>query len=253
MIMVGDRGMITSARIKALRELPGMAWITCLRGPAVKKLMAGDGPLQLSLFDEQDLAEITSPDYPGERLIACRNPFLAQERARKREDLLRATEEDLRKIAAQIQAGKLAGQDKIGLRAGKIINKRKVAKHLILDIASDRLSWRRDQAAIDAEAATDGIYVIRTPVPAETLDAPGTVTAYKGLSRLETGKPQCCHSRGWSALSLVPSRSVFMTASWLRSQARRLCCPRGIWCRARSRSTSAGPARTTSSLAWGWR
>jgi hypothetical protein len=184
-IMVGDRGMITSARISALREMKGMAWITCLRAPAIRKLMAGDGPLQPSLFDEQDLAEITSPEFPGERLIACRNPFLAEERARKREDLLQATEQDLAKIAAQVQAGKLAGQDKIGLRAGKIINKRKVAKHLILDISDGRLSWRRDQAAIDTEAATDGIYIIRTPVSAETLDAAGTVTAYKGLSRLE--------------------------------------------------------------------
>jgi Transposase DDE domain len=185
MIMVGDRGMITSARITALRELDGMAWITCLRAPAIKKLMADDGPLQLSLFDEQDLAEITSQEFPAERLIACRNPFLAAERTRKREDLLAATEEDLSKIAAQVQAGKLAGQDKIGLRAGKIINKRKVAKHLILDIADDRITWQRNQASIAAEAATDGIYVIRTPVSAETLDAAGTVTAYKALSDLE--------------------------------------------------------------------
>ena len=105
MIMVGDRGMITSARIKDLKAMEGMAWITCLRGPAIKKLMAGDGPLLLSLFDEQHLAEISSPDYPGERLIACRNPFLAAKRARKREDLLAATEDDLGKIAAQVQAG----------------------------------------------------------------------------------------------------------------------------------------------------
>jgi hypothetical protein len=185
MIMVGDRGMITSARIKALRELEGMAWITCLRGPAIKKLMAGDGPLQLSLFDEQDLAEITSPDYPGERLIACRNPVLADERARKREDLLRATEDDLGKIAARVTAGRIKDPDKIGVQAGKIINKRKVAKHFILDIAEGRLSWSRDQASIAAEALTDGIYVIRTPVPGETLDAAGAVTAYKGLASLE--------------------------------------------------------------------
>ena len=132
--MVGDRGMITSARIKDLRELDGMAWITCLRHPAIKKLMAGDGPLQLSLFDEQDLAEITSPDFPGERLIACRNPFEAAKRARTREELLAATEADLGKIAAQVAAGRLKDPDKIGLRAGKVINKRKVAKHFILDI-----------------------------------------------------------------------------------------------------------------------
>ncbi|MGE5290002.1 MAG: IS1634 family transposase [Micromonosporaceae bacterium] len=185
MIMVGDRGMITSARIKELRKLEGMAWITCLRGSAIKKLMADGGPLQLSLFDEQDLAEITSPDYPDERLIACRNPFLAAERARKREDLLAATEADLAKIAARVQAGRLQDPDKIGVAAGKIINKRKVAKHFTLDISQGQLSWRRDQASIEAEAATDGIYVIRTPVPEDTLDAPGTVAAYKDLANLE--------------------------------------------------------------------
>ena len=184
-IMVGDRGMITSARIRALRELAGMAWITCLRGPAIKKLMHDGGPLQLSLFDEQDLAEITSPDFPGERLIACRNPVLAEERARKREDLLRATEDDLGKIAARVQAGRLKDPDKIGLAAGRVINKHKVAKHIIPEITGGRLSWRRDQACIDAEAATDGIYVIRTPVPAQTLDSAATVATYKNLAGVE--------------------------------------------------------------------
>jgi hypothetical protein len=184
MIMVGDRGMITSARVRALRELAGMAWITCLRAPAIKKLMS-DGPLQLSLFDEQDLAEITSDDFPGERLIACRNPVLAEERARKRGDLLRATEDDLGKIAARVTAGRLKDPDKIGLAAGKVINKHKVAKHVIPEITGGRLAWRRDQASIDAEAATDGIYVIRTPVPAATLDPAGTVAAYKNLAGVE--------------------------------------------------------------------
>jgi Transposase DDE domain len=185
MIMVGDRGMITSARIRDLRKLEGMAWITCLRAPAIKKLMADRGPLQLSLFDEQDLAEITSPDFPGERLIACRNPFLAAERARKREDLLAATEDHLAKIAAQVTAGRLKDPAAIGLRAGKVLDKRKMAKHITLDIAEGRISWSRDQASIDAEALTDGIYVIRTPVPADTLSPAATVAAYKGLSRLE--------------------------------------------------------------------
>jgi hypothetical protein len=185
MIMVGDRGMITSARIRALRELEGMAWITCLRAPAIKKLMADDGPLQLSLFDEQDLAEITSPQFPGERLIACRNPVLAAERGRKRQDLLAATEDDLAKIAARVAGGRIKDPDKIGVAAGKIINKRKVAKHFTLDITQGQLTWRRNQAAIDAEALTDGIYVIRTPVPADTLDAPGAVAAYKALASLE--------------------------------------------------------------------
>jgi Transposase DDE domain len=185
MIMVGDRGMITSARIKDLKTLEGMAWVTCLRGPAIKKLIADGGPLQLSLFDEQDLAEISSPDYPGERLIACRNPFLAAERARKREDLLAATEDDLAKIAAQVRAGRLKDPAAIGLRAGKVLNKRKMAKHIMLDIGQRQITWQRDQASIDTEALTDGIYVIRTPVPAETLDAPGAVAAYKGLAALE--------------------------------------------------------------------
>ncbi len=185
MIMAGDRGMITSARITALRELAGMAWITCLRGPAIKKLISDGGPLQLSLFDEQDLAEITSDGFPGERLIACRNPVLAEERARKREALLQATEADLGKIAARVTAGRLKDPDKIGLAAGKIISKRKVARHFTLDIGDRQLTWQRNQAAIDAESATDGIYVIRTPVPAETLDAPATVAACKNLAGVE--------------------------------------------------------------------
>src|SRR5512142_1681820 len=165
MIMVGDRGMITTARITDLREMEGMAWITCLRHPAIKKLMADDGPLQLSLFDEQDLAEISSPDFPGERLIACRNPHEAAKRARTRGELLAATEADLEKVAAQAAAGRVKDAGAIGVKAGKILNKRKVAKHFILDIGPGRITWRHDQASIDAEAATDGIYVIRTPVP----------------------------------------------------------------------------------------
>ena len=133
-----------------------MAWITCLRHPAIKKLMAEDGPLQLSLFDEQDLAEISSRDFPGERLIACRNPFEAGKRARTREELLAATEADLGTIAAQVAAGRVKDPDKIGVRAGKVINKRKVAKHFILDIGEGRISWRRDQDSIDAEAPPTG-------------------------------------------------------------------------------------------------
>ncbi len=185
LVMVGDRGMITSARIRALRDLGGLSWITCLRAPAIRKLAEDDGPLQLSLFDQQDLAEITSPDYPGERLIACRNPLLAAERARKREDLLIATEALLAKVKDQVTDGRVNGAGKIGVRAGKIINRYKVAKHFILDISDDHLTWHRDQAAIDAEAALDGIYIIRTPVPATQLDAPAVVTAYKNLARVE--------------------------------------------------------------------
>jgi hypothetical protein len=185
LVMVGDRGMITSARIRALKDLGGLSWITCLRAPAIRKLADDSGPLQLSLFDQQDLAEITSPDYPGERLIACRNPLLAAERARKRDDLLAATEALLAKIKNQVSAGRIKDADKIGVRAGKVINRYKVAKHFILDISDGHFAWHRDQAAIDAEAALDGIYIIRTPVPAAGLDAPAAVTAYKNLARVE--------------------------------------------------------------------
>jgi len=190
-VMVGDRGMITSARIRALKEHPGMAWITCLRAPQIRKLAQDGGPLQMSLFDEQDLAEISSPDYPGERLIACRNPFLAAERARKREDLLAATEAGLAKVKAAVDAGNLAGPDKIGVRAGKIIDRYKVAKHLTLDIGETSFTWRRDQAAIDAEAALDGIYVIRTPVPAGQLGTAAAVQAYKNLAGVERDFRAC--------------------------------------------------------------
>ena len=185
MVMVGDRGMITTARIKDLKKMDGMAWITCLRHPAIKKLMQDDGPLQLSLFDEQDLAEITSDDFPGERLIACRNPALAGQRARTRESMLAATEQDLGKLAAQVAAGRLKDPEKIALRAGKVLNKRKMAKHIAVDIGDKNITWHRDQASIDAEAATDGIYVIRTPLPEDTLGAAATVAAYKDLKHVE--------------------------------------------------------------------
>jgi hypothetical protein len=183
-VMVGDRGMITSARIKALKEAPGMSWITCLRAPAIKKL-AGAGPLQMSLFDTQDLAEISSPDYPGERLIACHNPVLEAERAAHRERLLSATEAELAKIAAIVEAGRLKDPAAIGTRVGKVINKRKVAKHFVTSIGQETFTWSRDQASISAEAAFDGIYVLRTPVPAGDLPASAAVEAYKDLSGVE--------------------------------------------------------------------
>jgi hypothetical protein len=192
MVMVGDRGMITSARIAALNQLDDgtghpdpYGWITALRAPAIRKLMADDGPLQLSLFDEQDLAEITSPDFPGERLIACRNPALAADRARKREDLLHATEKLLAPIAARVRAGKLAGAGPIGVEVGKVISKYKTGKHFDLTITDGSLVIGRRQDQIDAEAALDGFYVLRTPVPADQLDAPAVVTAYKNLKYVE--------------------------------------------------------------------
>jgi hypothetical protein len=192
MVMVGDRGMITSARIAALNQTgDGTArpdpygWITALRAPAIRKLMAEGGPLQLSLFDEQDLAEITSPDFPGERLIACRNPVLAADRARKREDLLQATEKLLAPLTARVAAGRLAGAAAIGVEAGKVISKYKTGKHFDLTITDTSLTVARRQDRIDAEAALDGFYVLRTPIPASQLDGPAVVTAYKNLKYVE--------------------------------------------------------------------
>ena len=192
MVMVGDRGMITSARIRALNQLEdGTArpdpygWITALRAPAIKKLMADDGPLQLSLFDQQDLAEITSEDFPGERLVACRNPVLAADRARKREDLLVATEKLLAPLVARVAAGKLTGAAGIGIEVGKVITTYKTAKHFAVTITDTSLAVTRKQDQIDAEAALDGFYVLRTPIPAAELDAPAVVTAYKNLKYVE--------------------------------------------------------------------
>jgi hypothetical protein len=185
LIMVGDRGMITGTRIDDLRKLPGMEWITALKAPAIAKLAEDDGPLQMSLFDTQNFAEITHPRYPGERLICCHNPVLEADRARTRAELLADTEAELGKIRKSVAAGRLKDQDKIGIKVGKVINKRKVAKHFILDIGPGRLAWRRDQGKIDAEAALDGIYVIRTSVPASTLSAAAAVTAYKDLKHVE--------------------------------------------------------------------
>jgi hypothetical protein len=185
LIMVGDRGMITGTRIDDLRKLDGMGWITALKAPAIAALAEDDGPLQMSLFDTQNFAEITSPDYPGERLICCHNPVLAAERARKREELLAATEADLAKIAAAADAGRLTDPDKIGIRVGKVIGKHKVGKHFILDIGPGRFAWRRDEQKIAAEAALDGIYVIRTSVTADTLSPAGVITAYKDLKYVE--------------------------------------------------------------------
>jgi len=185
MVMVGDRGMITSARVEALRELGGFGWVTALRAPAIAALAADDGPLQMSLFDQVNLAEITHPDYPGERLVACRNPALATERARKRLALLDATDTELAKISAAAGAGRLSGAGKIGVRVGKVVGRYKMAKHYTLDIADDRFAFTRNQDAITAEAALDGIYVIRTTVPLKQMDPAKVVATYKSLARVE--------------------------------------------------------------------
>ncbi len=185
LIMVGDRGMITGTRIDDLRKLEGMDWVTALKAPAIAKLADDDGPLQMSLFDTQNVAEISHPDYPGERLICCHNPVLQADRARTREELLADTEAALATIRASVEAGRLKDPDKIGIRVGKVISKRKVAKHFLLDIGPGRLDWRRDEEKIAAEAALDGIYVIRTSVPATSLDAAAAVAACKNLKHVE--------------------------------------------------------------------
>jgi Transposase DDE domain len=184
LVLVGDRGMITSARVEALRELGGMGWITCLRAAQIHHL-ATNGPLQLGLFDEHNLAEISHPDFPGERLVCCRNPALAAERSRKRAELLAATEAELDKVARLVQAGKLKGAAKIGVRIGKVLGKFKVAKHFDLQITDTSFGYARRQAHIDAEAALDGIYVVRTSVTAATLDTAAVVEAYKRLADVE--------------------------------------------------------------------
>jgi hypothetical protein len=194
MVMVGDRGMITSARIQAMNQKDDRTprpdadtyeWITALRAPAIRKLMADDGPLQLSLSGQQDLAEITSDDFPGERLVACRNPVLAADRARTREELLAATEKLLAPITARVAAGRLAGAGPIGIEVGKVISTYKTAKHFAVTITDTSLAIERRQDQIDAEAALDGFYVLRTPVPAHELDAAAVVTAYKNLKYVE--------------------------------------------------------------------
>jgi len=185
-VLVGDRGMLTAARIERELRPSGLDWITALRAPAIRAL-AEAGVVQPALFDERDLAEITTPAYPGERLVACRNPLLAEERARKRQELLAATEQRLDRIVAATGRAKnrLRGQDQIGLRVGKVLNRFKMGKHFRLEITADAFRYQRDDEAIAAEAALDGIYIVRTSLPADTLKAEQTVRAYKGLAVAE--------------------------------------------------------------------
>ena len=185
LVFVGDRGMITKTRIADLRKLEGAGWVTALKAPDIAALAADGGPLQMSLFDTQNFAEITHPDYPDERLVCCRNPALEESRRLKRESLLAATEADLAKIQASVNKGRLKDKDKIGVRVGKVIGKHKVGKHFTWDITGDGFTCRRDEEKIAAEARLDGIYVIRTTIPAETADAPGVVRTYKNLKYVE--------------------------------------------------------------------
>jgi Transposase DDE domain len=187
-VMVGDRGMITDARIRDDLKPAGLDWITALRAPSIQQLAAEGGPLQLSFFDERDLAEIESAElFPGERLVVCKNHALAEERRRKRNELLDATEQDLKKIQKRIvrKRDPLRGADEIGLAVGKVIGRRKVGKHFDLTITDDQLSFTRDHAAIAKEAALDGFYVLRTSVPADVINTADTVRAYKSLARVE--------------------------------------------------------------------
>ena len=185
-VLIGDRGMITAARLEQTIRPAGLNFITALRAPAIRSL-AEAGKIQLSLFDQRDLAEISSPDYPGERLIACRNPFLADERARKRRELLAATEQDLLEIQGRVRRRKrpLRGKDKIALAVGAVINHYKMAKHFTVTISDNDLTFARESEQIEAEALLDGIYVLRTDLTRETLDAGPTVGAYKGLANVE--------------------------------------------------------------------
>jgi hypothetical protein len=182
--VVGDRGMISQKQIDALRERPGMDWITALRSEAIHALVEG-GQLQLGLFDERNLFELRHPDYPGERLVACRNPELAKLRAHKRQSLLDATARELEKVRGMVTRGRLSGAGAIGVRVGKVVNQYKVAKHFHLEIREDGFDYRLRSEAVAAEAALDGLYVIRTSLPAHRLDAADVVRSYKSLSEVE--------------------------------------------------------------------
>ncbi|OOH75295.1 IS4 family transposase [Leptospirillum ferriphilum] len=185
-VLVTDRGILTQVQIDKVREIPGFDWITALRSPLIAKLR-DQGAIQASLFDTKHLAEITSPDYPGERLIVCRNPVLADRRAWKREELLAATEKNLQRVVEAVQRPKnpLRGKDKIALRVGKMIDKHHVGKHFDLTFEDDSFSFRRNEGKIREEAALDGLYVIRTSLEKEILGAEKTVGAYKALSQVE--------------------------------------------------------------------
>jgi hypothetical protein len=185
-VVVGDRGMITSARIREELAPAGLDWITALRAPQIGHLVES-GPLQLSLFDERDLAQIASPDYPGERLIACRNPPLAAERARKRDELLAATERNLSRIKLMVERKRdpPRGQAEIAIKVGAVLDRHKMAEHYELTIADARFPSRRKPDSIAAQARLDGIYVVRTGVPKDALGAEETVGAYKSLAQVE--------------------------------------------------------------------
>jgi len=184
LVMVGDRGMIANKAIEVLRDKPGIGWISALKSGSIRSLIK-QGHLQLDLFDERNLFELAHPNYPGERLVACRNPQLARRRAHKREALLEATENNLEKVRSAVAARRLKGQDKIGVRVGRVVNQYKVAKHFTLDISDTAFRFRRNSESIAAEAALDGLYVIRTSVPADQMNSAECVRRYKSLTQVE--------------------------------------------------------------------
>ena len=186
LVMVGDRGMISNIQIDAMRKLDGVQWITALKSGAIAKLAEG-GALQLDLFDERNLISLTSPDYPGERLAACRNPALAKLRTEKRKDLIAATTVELDRVMAMVMSGRLEGRDKIGVRVGRVIGKYKVGKHFDLDIKDGAFSFSVNAERVAAEAALDGLYVIRTSVAETSMSAAETVLNYKRLAEVERG------------------------------------------------------------------
>ena len=183
-VVVGDRGMITQKQVDVLRQEDGVAWITALRPGAIRKLLDSSA-LQMDLFDQRNLFELTHPDFPGERLVACRNPELATRRAEKRRSLLAATTEELDKVRAMVGRGRLQGEDKIGVRVGKVVNKYKVAKHFVLEIDAQRFAYSIDEDKVAAEAALDGLYVIRTSLDEQHISAEDAVRSYKQLSTVE--------------------------------------------------------------------
>ncbi len=184
MVIVGDRGMVSQKAIDEMQDIDGVDWITAMKNVSIRALVE-QGHLQLGLFDERNLIELTSPDFPGERLVACRNDQLAKLRAHKREELLAATELNLEKIKASVASGKLTGQDKIGVRIGKMINQYKVAKHFELTIGDDAFSYQRKLEAITAEAALDGLYIVRTSLSDAQMDGADCVRSYKSLANVE--------------------------------------------------------------------
>jgi len=184
LVLVGDRGMLAQKQIEALREIDGMQWITALRSEAIRALVE-HGHVQLGLFDQRNLFELTHPDYPGERLVVCRNPELAKSRAHTRQSLLAATVRELDIVCGMVRRGRLKGQDAIGVRVGKVINKYKVAKHFVLEIGAHAFRYRIDEEHVQREAALDGMYVIRTSLAARTMAAEDAVRSYKQLSNVE--------------------------------------------------------------------